>query len=176
MGGMGGLRMGFKYPERYAGLAALEPGIEPAVRWKDVTFEHRFFRMPQLMERIYGKPLDEDYWAANHPAVIAQRNAARIRESGLPIYLECGDEDSFNLNQGAEFLHQVLVRERIRHEYHLVRGADHLGRTLRPRSIEAFSFLGRVITPPAPDPAVTGLKQLIEKMKAAYELQVGGRK
>ena len=30
MGGMGALRMGFKYPEKFAGLAAMEPGIDPA--------------------------------------------------------------------------------------------------------------------------------------------------
>ena len=29
MGGMGALRLGFKYPEKFAGLAALEPGVDP---------------------------------------------------------------------------------------------------------------------------------------------------
>jgi len=28
---MGALRMGFKYPEKFGGLAALEPGVDPAL-------------------------------------------------------------------------------------------------------------------------------------------------
>ncbi len=169
MGGMGALRMGFKHPEKFGAVAALEPGIEPALRWKDVLPRDRFWRSPELMESIFGKPLDEEYWAANQPAVIARRNRDRIRASGLSIYLECGDQDSFGLNRGAEFLHQTLVEQEIRHEYHLVRGADHLGRTLGPRSIEALLFLGRALEAPPPDPAVEALRKSIEKMKAAYE-------
>jgi S-formylglutathione hydrolase len=36
MGGMGSLRIGFKNPERFGGLAALEPGIEPILKWSQM--------------------------------------------------------------------------------------------------------------------------------------------
>jgi len=133
MGGLGALRIAFKNPNQFAGVVAFEPGIMPALMWKDVKPRHRFFRSNELLETLYGRPFDPDYWEANNPASIAKRTAMQIRESGLQIYVECGDADFLNLHEGAEFLHRLLWDEGVKHEYHLVRGADHLGRTLKPR-------------------------------------------
>jgi hypothetical protein len=58
-----------------------------------------------------------------------------------------------------------------KHEYHLVRGANHLGRTLGPRAEEALQFLGRVIDPPRPDPVADDLNQVIAKWKIEFEEQ-----
>ncbi len=44
MGGMGSLRLGFKYPDQFGGIAAQEPGIEPILHWKDMQPRHRFWR------------------------------------------------------------------------------------------------------------------------------------
>ena len=166
MGGMGALRLGFKYPELFTGIAALEPGIEPALSFKDIQFEDRFWRSDRLFEAIFGKPVDEEYWARNNPASIAVRDAERIRASKLGIYLECGDEDSFGLHRGTEFLHRILSDNGILHEYHLVRGADHLGQTLGYRIQEALEFLGKLINPPPPDPVVENLRRIIVQQKA----------
>jgi len=165
MGGMGSLRLAFKHPELFAGVAALEPGIEPALAFKDIQFEDRFWRADVLFEAIFGKPLDEEYWALNNPANVVIKNAERIRSSRLGIYLECGDEDSFGLDRGTEFLHRILRDNRIPHEYHLVRGADHLGRTLGPRLQEALEFLGNLINPPPPDPIVENLRRMRAQQK-----------
>lgn len=165
MGGMGALRLGFKYPELFAGLAALEPGIEPALAFKDIHFEDRFWRSNELFETIFGKPVDEEHWASNNPANIVTRDAENIRSSKLGIYLECGDEDSFGLHQGTEFLHRILWDNGIPHEYHLVRGADHLGRTLGRRLREALQFIGRLISPPPPDPEVDNLHKMVAQLK-----------
>ena len=113
MGGMGALRMGFKYPEKFAGLAALEPGIDPALKWKDVQPRNRFWRGQDLMERIFGKPLDETYWEANNPASLAVTRAEKLRASGLEIFLDAGDEDSYLLHEATEFLHRVLWDHKI---------------------------------------------------------------
>ena len=165
MGGLGALRLGFKYPELFAGLAALEPGIEPALAFKDIRLEDRFWRSNELFETIFGKPVDEGYWALNNPANIAIGNSERIRSSKLGIYLECGDEDSFGLDRGTEFLHRILRDNGILHEYHLVRGADHLGRTLGPRLQEALEFLGTLINPPPTDAEVENLHRIVARMK-----------
>ena len=78
----------------------------------------------------------------------------------------------FLLHEGTEFLHRVLWDNGIAHEYHLVHGADHVGRTLRPRSIEALEFLARVLDPPGPDPAAEQIrKQLIEPAKKKYGIK-----
>jgi hypothetical protein len=91
-------------------LAACEPAIMPALTWKDVAPRNRFFRSKELYTQIYGWPVDAQLWEPSNPASIAKAKANTIRESGLQIYLECGDEDYLNLQEGAEFLHQVAGR------------------------------------------------------------------
>jgi S-formylglutathione hydrolase len=173
MGGMGSLRMAFKYPGLFAGVASLEPGIEPVLAYKDIELEDRFWRGEDLFEQIFGKPVDAGYWAANNPANIAIKNKDSIISSHPGIYLECGDEDSFNLHRGTEFLHRILRDNGILHEYHLVRGADHLGRTLGPRFREALEFIGRLINPPPPDPVVEGLRKQIAIWKEQAQRLTG---
>jgi S-formylglutathione hydrolase len=168
MGGMGVLRLGFKYPDKFAGLAAIEPGIDPAFSWKDVKPRNRFWRSDELMESIYGKPFDYAYWEANNPASIAVAQATKIRASGLGVYIECGDADSFNLHEATEFLHRVLWDNRIPHEYHLVRGADHVGRTIPARSREGLEFLARILNPPPPDPEAENLRRRLAPMKRLW--------
>ncbi|MEP7271882.1 MAG: alpha/beta hydrolase-fold protein [Acidobacteriota bacterium] len=169
MGGLGALRMGLKYPEKFAALAALEPGIDPAVRWKDVPPRNRFWRGQELMEKIFGKPFDEVYWEANNPAAIALARAEKIRSSGIEIYLDAGDEDAYLLHEATEFMHRLLWDQRIAHEYHLVRGADHVGRTLRPRTLEALEFLARVLNPPPPDPQAEALRKQLAPLRKQAE-------
>ena len=169
MGGLGALRLGFKYPGVFAGLAALEPGIDPALKWKDVKPRNRFWRPPELMETIFGKPFDEVYWESNNPASIAVANAAKIRSAAPGIYIDAGDQDSFNLHEATEFLHRIMWDNQIPHEYHLVHGADHVGRTIKPRTIEALAFLSRILNPPPPDREAEALKRTLAPMKAAAE-------
>jgi S-formylglutathione hydrolase len=167
MGGMGALRMGLKYPEKFGGLVALEPGVDPALEWKDLLPRHRFWRSPELMQTIFGKPFDAAYWEANNPATIANANPQKIRNSKIAIYLDVGDQDGFGLDEATEFMHQILWKNKIEHEYHLVHGADHVGRTIRPRASEGLQFLNRVLNPPPPDPAAEDLHKRLAPLKKA---------
>ncbi len=169
MGGLGGLRLGFKYPDKFEAVAALEPGIDPALKWKDVKPRNRFYRSDELMQTIFGKPFDEAYWEANNPASICIANSDKIRASGLGIYIDVGDVDAFNINEGTEFIHRIMWDFKIPHEYHLLRGADHVGRTIRPRTIEALGFLARVLNPPPADPEADALRRQLEPLKRASE-------
>lgn len=168
MGGMGALRMAFRHPERFGAVAALEPGIEPILRFEDMRPKHRFWRSDALLEKAYGSPVDPAYWAANNPASMVTADPARLRASGLEIYLEAGDEDQFWLYEGAEFLHQTLWAAKVRHEYHLVRGADHVGPSLGERFLEAVGFLIRSYEP-WPEVA----QPLARRMKAIERLKEG---
>lgn len=165
MGGMGALRLAFKHPDVFGAVAGLEPGISPVDDWKDLRDKHRFWRGDALFESIYGKPVDREYWNANNPATLAQRSAQSLRSSGLKIFLEAGDADLFWLYEGAEFLHQVLWRERLRHEYRLYYGAEHVGRSLKPRTQAAYRFLAATLVDPEPDPAVTAARGRIDRLK-----------
>jgi S-formylglutathione hydrolase len=170
MGGMGALRLGFKYPEKFAGLAAMEPGIDPALKWKDLQPRNKFWRGQRLMETIFGEPFDEAYWEANNVATIAVNRAEKLRASGLGIYIEAGDEDAFYLHEATEFLHRILWDHKILHEYHLVRGADHVGRTIRPRAMEGLAFLARILNPPHPDPEAEAARRRLEPLKKMADL------
>ena len=146
MGGMGSLRIAFKHPETFQAVASMEPGIEPVLQYKDIQLRDRFWRDDPLMESIYGKPVDEAYWAANNPATIANDNPESL--VGLGIYLDAGDQDMFFLHHGTEFVHRILFDQGISHEYRLVRGADHVGPSIVPRFLDAMAFFGRVLNPP----------------------------
>lgn len=137
-------------------VVALEPGIDPALKWTDVKPRNRFWRSDELMETVFGKPLDEAYWEA------------KIRESGLGIYMDAGDEDMFHLQEAAEFLHRILYDHQIPHEYHLVRGADHLGVSLRPRIEDGLSFLNRLMNPWKRTQQVIRKRKVLEEQERTY--------
>ena len=153
MGGTGSLRMAVKYPEVFQAVASQEPAIEPALAYDDITPRDKIGRPDGtglqdriLLKRIYGDPIDKEYWAANHPTTIIKMDPTRLL--GLGIYLEVGDQDLFYINQGTEFVHRVLFDAGISHEYRLVKGADHVGASLVPRALDAFAFIGRQLNPP----------------------------
>jgi S-formylglutathione hydrolase len=146
MGGMGSLRMAVKYPEVFQAVASMKPGIEPALAYDDITLRDKFSRPDTLIKQIYGDPIDKDYWAANHPTTIIKKDPSRLL--GLGIYLEVGDQDMYYFDQGTEFVHRILFDAGISHEYRLVKGADHVGASLVPRTLDAFAFIGRQLNPP----------------------------
>ena len=162
---MGSLRLAFKYPDTFGAVAAIEPGIDPVIEWKDIQPKHRWWRSDQLFEEVFGNPFDAGYWEANNPATIVARNPDRIRDAALSIYLECGDEDLFWLYEATEFMHRVLYDNKIQHEYHLVRGADHIGATLGPRTREALAFLDRHLNPSPPDPVAQAARRRFQLLK-----------
>lgn len=165
MGGMGSLRMAFKYPQHFAAVAALEPGIAPATSFDEIELQDRFWRSQQLFEERYGKPVDGDYWKANNPANIVDSDPEAIRISGLKIYLEVGDEDAFNLHRGTEFLHRKLFDAGISHEYRYIDGADHVGHTIPTRFMYAFAYLDQALNPPPADDSLHSLHRYIRQLK-----------
>lgn len=166
MGGLGALRLGFRHPEVFGGLAALEPGIEPALAFDDVRMRNRFQRDDAFFKSIFGDPVDTAFWRQANPANLAIANREVIVASGLSIYLEVGDLDMFHLDEGTEFLHRVLWDHRVPHEYRLVRGADHTGRTVPPRMRDALRFLDRtVLNPPPPDPTLAASRTRVDRLR-----------
>jgi len=137
-GGHGTLKVGFKHPDRFKAIAAMEPVIMPTLEWPAQHTRPSWWMLTQSAEQVWGST---DEFLANHPPNLAKAQAAQIKSAGLDIYLEVGDEDLLDLQDGAEFLHRVLWDNDIRHEYHQVRWADHGGRTIIDRLIKAHAFL-----------------------------------
>lgn len=168
MGGLGSLRLGFDHPEVFGGLAAMEAGIEPALSFDDVKMRNRFQRNDPFFASIFGSPVDRAYWKKANPANMVLDNREQILANRLAIYIEAGDIDMFNLHEGVEYLHRVMWDHGIPHEYRLVRGADHLGKTIQPRMRDALRFLDReVLRPPPPDTSYAVQKAAIERMRRA---------
>ena len=142
MGGFGTLHVGLSRPKRFRALAALEPAIEPSFTPEPPDRRSTWWRNDEslISDVNDGKGMDMKF-VSESPARVARDNAEEIRSSGVEIYLEAGDEDYTNLHDGAEFLHRVLWDNDIRHEYHLVRWADHVGASLLWRTIEAHRFI-----------------------------------
>ena len=167
MGGLGSLRLGFDHPEIFGGLAALEAGIEPALSFDDVKVRNSFQRNDAFFAERFGNPVDKAYWQGFNPANIAIARREAILKSGLQIYLEVGDADMFHLDEGNEFLHRVLWDHGIAHEYRLVHGADHLGRTIPGRLRDGFRFLtAHVLNPPGPDNSYAAGAAMVKGLKA----------
>ena len=163
MGGFGSLRLGFKYPGTFGALAAMEPGAWPGLTW-DAVPDRNKIRTPARIAELFGDPVDEERFQQENPASIVQNAPERLRDSA--IYLEVGDEDFLGLMEGVDFLHRLLWRHRLRHEFRLVRWADHTGSTITERSRDRFRFLARFLAQPA-DPEPT-LKRQRERIAAGH--------
>ncbi len=114
---------------------------------------------------MIGAARDAQTVEANNPANRARANAGAIRESGLAIYLEAGDDDLVNAHDGVEFLHRTLWDLDIAHEYHMLRGVDHVGASIVPRMRSAFEWLGRNITPAGLDEAALALRAQLQPFR-----------
>ncbi|HEV1288353.1 MAG TPA: alpha/beta hydrolase-fold protein [Bryobacteraceae bacterium] len=171
MGGYGALKIAFAHPELFAAVTAMNPMIEPGLADAAIGARNRIHHAAGGPARLIGPSRDSELFAANNPSNRAIANAVRIRESGLPIYIEAGDNDFVNAHDGTEFLHRVLWDLDISHEYHLVRGADHGGPTFRPRMRAKYVWLSAALgartpaEPAAEQLALNAIRAQIEPLR-----------
>lgn len=140
-GGVGALRMGFKYPHRFAGIVALTPTIIPSFVWQQQAQAYQ----TSFGQKVYGSPFDQDYWLDNNPSAILIQNEFNIRDAKLAIYLECTDNDALELYRGLEFLHRILWERKIAHDYRLMSSIAYNGSTMDQRVTNGLAFVGRVL-------------------------------
>jgi len=152
-GGYGALKLAFTHPHLFTAAAAMQPMLEPGLREADIGPRNRLHHSAGGPPQLIGPTRDPSLWESNNPANRARANAQQLRDSGLAIYLEAGDQDFLNAHDGAEFLHRVLWDLDLSHEYHLVRGADHGGPTMRPRLCAMFTWFGSLWSPAPLDAA-----------------------
>ena len=151
-GGQGTLRIALRHPETFAAAAALEPGFPPVTSFADLDITPYGPGAMRFLHRRFGDPVDVAYWRARHPPTIVIDNADRLRESGLQLLVEAGDEDANLTFLSAELVHRLLFDAAIEHEYHLIRGAAHTGRSVPRRLKNVFGFFQRALRPAGPDP------------------------
>jgi len=87
MGGYGALRFAFAHPELFSSSARRVPRSSRNRRGR-----------PRVAARDgIRNPIDVPHWNQNSPFVLAKRNRAQIRASGLSIYFNCGSKDDSDL-------------------------------------------------------------------------------
>jgi hypothetical protein len=126
-------------------VVAVEPTVEAALTWDRVPSRDRVYMPEGVRRKLFGDPLDHQYWKANHPTALAVANSTAIAAGGLSIYLEAGDEDLLHVQYGTELLHRCLFDIGVSHEYRLSKGGNHVGPSVIPRLIDAFRFIGRLL-------------------------------
>ncbi len=137
MGGYGALRIAFAHPELFGSVSAhsaalmrLPPaGVEAGASAGNLPAE--------ILTNVFGSPIERKFWDANSPFALAKTNAAQL--SKMKIYFDCGLQDSFGFNRGADDLHQALNALKIPHEFHLYPGGHNVAYLVAHRE-DSFEF------------------------------------
>jgi len=118
MGGYGSLRLGLRYPEQFGSVSAhsaaliaklpraqLDGAAEESLTW--------------AIGGAFGTPFDPAFWDRESPFALVRNGP---HPAGLHLYFDCGTEDEFGFNRGAQAFHDLLVSRGIPHEFHLYPG------------------------------------------------------
>ena len=116
MGGYGALHIAFDHPRLFVSVTANSAALFakfPVVKFADPQSSGLLRAL-----RAFGTPPDRKFWERNDPLRLAR--VANL--SGLSIYFDCGTEDDYGFEHGAQALHDVLAGRKIPHEFHLYPG------------------------------------------------------
>ena len=135
MGGYGALRFAFAHPELFASVSAQSAAlITETPKQMDADLRNAG-PLAGLLGTVFGNPINIPHWRENDPFELARRN--RIQLSSQAIYFNCGQQDEYGFAEGANKLHQQLLAEKVKHEFHLYSGGhnadyflSHLGETM----------------------------------------------
>jgi S-formylglutathione hydrolase FrmB len=132
MGGYGAFHTALQHPELFGSVGAHSAML---VAGTPATSGAQAMLLGQLLGGAFGSPLDIAFWNRHNPFTL-------VRESNnaekLKIYFDCGSEDDFGFNVGAQKFHDLMASRKIPHEFHIYPGghdqeyvAQHLGALLQ---------------------------------------------
>ena len=134
MGGYGALRLALRYPELFGSVSAHSAALLERLPATAISSAQES-SLARMLGGAFGSPLDRAFWERNNPFTLV-RNSTRQAE--LKIYFDCGTEDDYGFNSGAQAFHDLLMAHRIAHEFHLYPGghnwqyvAQHLAASLQ---------------------------------------------
>jgi len=116
MGGYGALRLAFRRPDLFGAVATHSAAVvaEPPAGEAGSGARGRL----RLFAEVFGSPVDRPFWDRNNPLALARNGSL----AGLKIYFDCGSQDEYGFDSGAQALHNLLVSRRVTHEFHLYPG------------------------------------------------------
>jgi S-formylglutathione hydrolase FrmB len=118
MGGYGSLRFAFRYRQLFSSVSAHSAALVarlPHVQSSSPQQE----ALSRMLGTAFGSPFDRAFWNRNNPFTLVENGA---RPEGMKIYFDCGTEDIFGFDAGAQSFHDLLVAKKIPHEFHLYPG------------------------------------------------------
>lgn len=122
MGGYGALRFAFSHPELFLAVSAQSAALMTESPHELDAAGGTGVPIVSVLGPVFGKPIDVRHWNENNPLMLARKNAYALQK--LAIYFNCGQEDNYGFEKGAAQLHEELVKEHVKHEYHAYPG-DH---------------------------------------------------
>jgi S-formylglutathione hydrolase FrmB len=118
MGGYGSLRFAFRFPQLFGSVSAHSAALVANLPSTE-TSSSQATALAQLVGAAFGSPFDREFWDRNNPFTLARVGP---RPAGLGIYFDCGTEDQFGFNIGAQKFHALLISRGIPNEFHLYAG------------------------------------------------------
>lgn len=120
MGGYGALHIAFRHPQLFRAVAVHSAALLenlPSISAEGASPQITTLR--RALGGAFGTPFDPAFWNRNDPLRIAREaNLGRLK-----IYFDCGSEDDYGFDGGAEALDKLLTARHIPHEYHLYSGS-----------------------------------------------------
>jgi putative tributyrin esterase len=146
MGGYGALHVALRHPELFGSISAHSAALIANLPQGNVD-SSATVAISRALGGAFGTPFDRAFWERNSPFTLIRNGPP---PTGLQIYFDCGTEDDYGFNRGAQAFHELLVSRHIPHEFHLYPGghdlsyfAEHL-----PASLE-FQSQALGVTPAA---------------------------
>ena len=118
MGGYGALHLAMDHPDVFGSASAHSAALLPKFPHPLPT-EGRWGFYARVLQEPFGSPLNEAYFDANNPLTLAE-NPQRFQH--LKLYFDCGEQDRYGFEEGAELLDQILSAKGFHHEFTLRSG------------------------------------------------------
>ena len=134
MGGYGALHMAMKYPQMFGAVSAHMGALIEKIPAALTNAARSMGRGMNFLGDAFGQPFDRAFWERNNPFTLARRATGLTQ---MKIYFDCGREDTYGFDAGAEAFHALLKSRGIAHEFHIYPGghdwnfvSDHQGASL----------------------------------------------
>jgi S-formylglutathione hydrolase FrmB len=144
MGGYGALHLAFLHPEFFASVSANSAAL--LERLPDVKFANPRGSSLLRVLSAFGSPPDPEFWRRNSPFTLART----VHLAGLKIYFDCGSEDDYGFEKGAQAFHVLLDSLHIPHKFHLYPGG-HNAMYFAEHMPAAFEFHSRAFGMSTPE-------------------------
>jgi len=118
MGGYGALRLAFRYPQMFRAVSVNSAALVEKLPNVKLT-DSQETTLSRVLGSSFGSPFDAVFWQRENPFTLVKNGP---HPTGLRIYFDCGTEDEYGFNVGAQAFHDLLDSHKIPSEFHLYPG------------------------------------------------------